>query len=164
MKTLDKAAVLDALRADLQDALDVMVQAARTARAAATHEEMKPENDKDTRGLEAGYLAGAQAARAAEMRRALAELAALQPRAFAEDERIAAMALVEIEHADTGQRQRLFLCPEGGGKKLVVDGVEVQVVTPRSPLGDALVGKRRGDVVEMTAGGKTREIEILDVA
>ena len=39
----------------------------------------------------------------------------------------------------------------------------VQVVTPRSPLGLALLGKRAGDDGVVTVAGKVRELSIVSV-
>ena len=68
---MDRATAKKALVATLVEKLDNelanMKRAAKDAREAATHEEAKPENDKDTRALEASYLAGAQAARVREL-------------------------------------------------------------------------------------------------
>lgn len=160
-----KVALLELLRAELQAALDVMETAAHTARAAATHEEMKPENDKDTRGIEAGYLAAGQSARAAELRRALQELGVCSPRSFSDQDAVAPLALVEIDEEVKGRpaRLRVLLVPWGGGLKLRASGGEVQVVTPQSPLGQALIGKRRGEIVELSAAGRLRELEIVAV-
>jgi hypothetical protein len=161
----EKAELLRLLRAELTAALEVMVAAAHTARAAATHEEMKPENDKDTRGLEAGYLAAGQSARAAELRKALQELAAAAPRSFGPGEAAGPLALVEVEEElkERAVATRYFLSPWGGGLKLKGKAGEVLVVTPQSPLGQALLGKRAGDVVELAAGGRLRELAIRAV-
>lgn len=164
MPAVDKSALLATLRDDLQRALDVMLHAARSAAEAATHEESKPENDKDTRGLEQSYLARGQAARAAELKGALAQLASLEPRAFGPDERVSALALVEVVDLDSDAKERFFVSPFGGGLKVSVGGVEVKVVTAQSPIGDALIGKRVGDLVEVTAGGRVRELEIVGVS
>jgi hypothetical protein len=40
----------------------------------------------------------------------------------------------------------------------------VQVVTPPSPLGRPLMGKRTGDEVEIQVGERTREMEIVRIA
>ncbi len=164
MSAIDKRALLDELIRDVAAALEAMERAADVAHAAATHEEMKAENDKDTRSIEAGYLAGAQSARAAELRRTLAALRATRPRAFADGDAVDATAIVElVDDGPPAKRQQVFVSPHGGGLKARVAGVEVQVVTPRSPLGDALMGKRAGDVVELHAGGRVRELEIVSV-
>jgi hypothetical protein len=159
---IDKVALLAKLRDDLERDVAVMEKAASTAHDAATHPEMKPENDKDTRGIEAGYLAGAQSLRALEMRRMLDKLRALKARPFNHDDAVDDTALVELAD-DKGARRFVFICPFGAGMKAKLDGVEVQVVTPESPLGEAVVGKRAGDVVEMNAGGRVRSLEIVAV-
>jgi transcription elongation GreA/GreB family factor len=159
--SLDKRAVVVAIRSELSRALTTMVAAAQTAREAATHEEMKPENDKDTRSLEAGYLAGAQAARAKELQRALQVLDALP---LGAKSRVEAGALVAVRDPATRRRSTLFIAPAGGGLRVVVDGTEVQVVTLESPLGDALAGQAAADEVEVERGGRTELLEIVAVS
>lgn len=56
----------------------------------------------------------------------------------------------------------LYVAAHGGGSALA-DG-RVQVVTPTSPLGRALVGRAAGDVCEVAAGGRTRVLELVEVA
>jgi transcription elongation factor GreA len=40
---------------------------------------------------------------------------------------------------------------------------DVAVVSPQSPLGQALLGRRKGDVVEYQAPGGTLKVEIVDI-
>ena len=61
----DKQAIIDRLVEKLQSEAEALVRAAQAAHEAATHEESRAEDHHDTRGLEASYLAGAQAQRAA---------------------------------------------------------------------------------------------------
>lgn len=159
----DKKALLAQLVQELEEALEVMQTAAQSAHHAATHEEMKPENDKDTRGLEAGYLAAGQSARAAELQQALRGLKEVEPRRFSPDEPISALALVELEDLDNETRIWVLVSPFGSGRKLRLQNQEFQVASARSPLGDALIGKHVGDEVEFSAGGRLREFEIRDV-
>jgi transcription elongation GreA/GreB family factor len=44
-----------------------------------------------------------------------------------------------------------------------VEGVEVQIVTPQSPVGQALLGRQAGDVVDVRVKGVVREYEVLEV-
>jgi transcription elongation GreA/GreB family factor len=147
-----------ALIAHLSTELDSLEKAHRATLAGATHDEAKPENDKDTRALEQSYLARGQAARVEEQRAAIAEVAAFAPKAFA-DRPAAVGALVTVE--DEGEEATMFLAPAGGGVSLAAG--KVQVVTPRSPLGRALLGKRTGDDTEVTVAGKTRTLSIVRV-
>lgn len=156
-KALTKDVVVDALRASLARDLEAVDAAAHATREASTHEEAKPENDKDTRAIEAGYLAGAQAARAAEIKRQLHDVERADPRSF---------ALLFISESVREQETRLvvLLSPWGGGQKVSVDGTVVQVVTPQSPLGAALKGKVAGDDVDFAAAGRVRALSILAVS
>ena len=144
------------LRAVLEQTLATLQAAHAAAREGATHEQAKPENDKDTRAIEQSYLARGQAMRIEALQ---AGLAALGTMSLAEGEVGRVGALVEAE--EDGEPVTFFLAPEGGGTRL--EG-GVQVVTPASPLGRALLGKRAGDEVELKLAGKTRVLELLDVS
>ncbi len=154
--TITKVDVVAALRSSLARDLGAVDAAAHAAREASTHEEAKPENDKDTRAIEAGYLAGAQAARAAELKRQLQEVERVDVRAF---------LLLSLTEVVQGKDSRLLvlLSPWGGGQKVSVDGVNVQIVTPQSPLGAALKGKSAGDDVEVPVAGRVRCLSIVSV-
>ena len=161
MKPIDKRALIQALRAQIAEEVAVAARAARDAAAAATHEEAKPENDKDTRGLEASYLARGQAARVSELELSDNALQFLPVRDFGAGDAISAGALIEVATEDA--RSVYFLAPAGGGMRAVVDGVEGQVVTPEAPLGQALLGHEAGESVEIRLRGARRELEILEV-
>jgi len=151
------------LRAELLAVVEQALEAARGAYAAAiegaTHPEARAENDKDTRGLEQSYLARGQAQRVAELEAGVANVAAMALRRFGAGDPVASGALVGVEEG--GARTHYFVAPAGGGSVLAGD---VQVITPVSPLGRALAGKRIGDEVELKIGGKARELEIIDLA
>lgn len=155
---LDKAALRDELVARLSHELDALERAHRAVMEAATHEEAKPENDKDTRALEQSYLARGQALRVESLREAVVACAALTTRAITS--RAALGALIRVD--DEGVARTLYLAPNGGGVTLA--GGEVQVVTPGSPLGRALMGRAAGEVAEAEVSGKTREIEVVSLA
>src|SRR5690349_9838205 len=135
-----KLALREELVTALSNDLATLERAQQASIEGATHEEAKPENDKDTRALEQSYLARGQASRVEELRTAVLEVQRMTVRAFADDEPIAIGALVTIEEVEReDERKTLWIAPQGGGTRLG-QGV-VQVVTPRSPLGAALLGK-----------------------
>lgn len=150
-----------ALRAELIATLEATLAALEAAHAAsiegATHEQAKPENDKDTRALEQSYIARGQAQRVATLK---AGLAAVGVMSLAATEVVRVGALVVVEDED-GEETAYLLAPDGGGTKLKGG---VQVVTPASPLGGALVGKREGDELELTLGGKRRQLTVAAVS
>ncbi|MCA9555143.1 MAG: hypothetical protein KC933_34240, partial [Myxococcales bacterium] len=79
---MDKVALLAQIRAALEAELAAITASAADARSAATHEDAKPENQYDTRGLEASYLAGAQAGRAQDLAARIANLEFIQLKAY----------------------------------------------------------------------------------
>ncbi len=155
----DKAALKTELLAALTRTLDALEQAHADAAEGATHAEAKPENDKDTRAIEASYLARGQAMRVEALRTGVAALKAMPTTALSDDT-VMLGALVEVEEAES--TLRFFLAPEGGGSKLARG--TVQVVTPSSPLGQALLGRGEGESFELTLGGRKRELTITSVA
>ncbi|MGE0871531.1 MAG: GreA/GreB family elongation factor [Kofleriaceae bacterium] len=153
-----KPALRDELLAILQEALSTAQRSHAAAIDGATNEESRAENEKDTRGLEQSYLARGQAKRVAELEAAISELEAWVVRSFTAHDRIAISALVTID--EDGAVQRLFLAPHGGGS--VLSGA-THVVSPSSPLGRALLGKRIDDEVELELPGRARAFTITSI-
>jgi transcription elongation GreA/GreB family factor len=151
-----KTELLALLRAELASA----EKAHRATIAGATHEESKPENDKDTRALEQSYLARGQAARVEELRAALAEVESMSVVAVGVAERARLGASVVVSD-DAGRTTTYWVAAHGGGSRLAEGAV--QVVTPRSPLGRAVVGKMAGDEGEVVIAGKSRTVKIVSV-
>jgi len=158
---MDKASVLAALRARLAHDFRTAAQSQQRTQLGATHEESRPENDKDTRALEASYLARGQAQRVAELEAALRTLAALELKPIAADAAIALSALVLVE--DHSGLTTYFISPTGGGLDLDVTGNRVLVVTPQSPIGRTLLGRRSGDSIEVRTPRGLHEYEIVGV-
>jgi transcription elongation GreA/GreB family factor len=158
-----KAALKTELSALLRRDLAAAESAHRATVAGATHEEARPENDKDTRALEQSYLARGQAQRVEDLRAAIAEVEALALSGDARTNRVALGALVRVkeEHEERERTLTYWVAPQGGGASL--EGGKVQVVTPRSPLGKALVGRTAGDECEVVIAGKARHLEVLGV-
>jgi transcription elongation GreA/GreB family factor len=145
-----------------------MTRAALAARAAATHEESRAEDRHDTRGLEASYLAGAQAERAGQVQEALLYYERLTVRDFAPGEAVQVGALVAwvALGSQAGASRRVswtLLLPEGAGTSVRVEGAGVQVVRPQSPLGQALLGLRVGDRFELETPRGEQECEVQAV-
>lgn len=136
--------------------------AAQSTYDIATNEESKAENKYDTRGLEASYLAGAQAERVADIKATLASYENLNIRTFSEDDKIALSALVEI--CSNGKNSLVLLMPKGGGQNIEFENQQIQVITPLSPLGKNLIGKEVGDVIQVTTADKIREYEITKIS
>jgi transcription elongation GreA/GreB family factor len=148
------------LKRELLEQLEHQLASARAAHAAATEgaisDEARPENDKDTRGLEQSYLARGHAQRVADLETALTVVAAMS---VAPMQKVAVGALVIVEEDD--RERALFVAAHGGG--LVIGG-DVTVVTPTAPIGRALHGKVADDDCELVAGGAQRTLAIVEVS
>jgi transcription elongation GreA/GreB family factor len=159
---MDKRDLVRALCALLEQEIARAVETAERARAGAVHEEARPENDKDTRALEASYLARGQAQRVVDLQQALKLVTFMEVRAFGPDDAVGLSALIELESGD--EQRWVLLAPAGGGRKLAADGGgSVDVVTPESPLGRALAGRYQGDEFTLRTGNRAKEFVILAV-
>ena len=161
MPPVSKPELLAKLKHALEAELAVAERVARETAEAANHPEAKPDSDKDTRKIELSYLAAGQAARARELESGVALVGTLPVTPFAEGAPIRAGALVTLEVGD--KTQRVLVSPAGGGLKLDDDGGAINVVTPQSPLGRALLGKTQGDEFELAVAGRTSEVVIVGV-
>jgi Transcription elongation factor, GreA/GreB, C-term len=162
LDSIDKTRVLAALRTRLEQELHAAFEAQQRTREGATHEESRPENDKDTRALESSYLARGQAQRVLTLSTELTSLNGVELRRFGAGAGIALSALLAL---DDGERLAIcFLASAGGGLELEVEGVAIQVVTPQSPLGRALLGQRAGDDIEVPTPRGLREYSIAELA
>lgn len=158
---MDKAVLLSHIISRLEADHALLLQAAKTAHAAATHEENIPDNKYATLGLEASYLAQGQANRAQEILAALKAFRQLTLQEFAAESAIRLTALVQLED-DEARKRLVFLGPAAGGLRLEFEQEEIMVVTPASPLGRGLLGKQCGDLVTVKTG-VVREYEIVSV-
>ncbi|MFJ3073206.1 transcription elongation factor GreAB [Pseudomonas sp. NPDC087029] len=147
---MDKATLLSGIIAALEADMEVLRRAAQTAYETATAEENIAENKYDTLGLEASYLATGQARRTAEIRQALLTYQQLLLRDYDPARGVQVSNLVTLEDEDGGQRL-LFLGPEAAGLKIGEGDGLVTVITPRSPLGQLLVGRKIDDEVSLGA-------------
>lgn len=158
---MDKKKLIQAIMEQLEKDLSALKAAAMETYAAATGEESQPENEYDTRALEASYLAGAQSQRVAQVEESMMLYKQLEPRHFDDSSPIGPTALVDLDLE--GKKSLVFITPASGGMTLKYEGTPVQVLTPKSPLGEALVGLKTGDVATVDKDNRTLEYEILKV-
>jgi transcription elongation GreA/GreB family factor len=86
---------------------------------------------------------------------------AMTERAFTPAEPISLGALVTAEEED--HVRRFFIAPLGGGLVLTDATGEITVLTPTSPIGRALLGRRIDDDCEVSAGGQVRMLTVTGV-
>ena len=158
---MQKARLIQQIIANLSDSLALLEKAARASHAEATHESSKAESKYDTRGLEAAYLAGGQARQAKEILDSINLYRALPVRDFIPAEPIDLTALVELDV--DGTRALFFIGPRNGGLEIDCQRKEITVITPQSPLGQHLVGKKAGQRWTAKLGGSLTKYHIVSV-
>jgi transcription elongation GreA/GreB family factor len=158
---MNKRALIKKIVARLTDELEVYFRAAQASRAEATHEQSKAENKYDTRGLEASYLAHGQSRQAAEIQGAIAAFEKLDARTSKAGEPIDVGAFVELELS--GERTAYLIGPRAGGTEVLHEKREVLVITPQSPLGEQLLGRKQGDVLKLKLAGAQNQYQITAV-
>ncbi len=156
-KKLLIAKLIELTKANLQSAYE----AAQNTYEIATNEENKAENKYDTKGLEASYLAGAQAERAADIKATLASYESIIIKNYSDDSKIALTALIEISNGN--KNKLVLLMPKGGGQIIEFDQKQIQVITPESPLGKNLIGKELGDIIELSSGEKKVNYKVISL-
>lgn len=160
---MDKAALVAQLTEKLRQQQQLTRRAEGDARDGARDLATPQEKREDARhALEFGALAKAHEKRLRQLAGDLEELDALRLRDFGPHEPIALGALVEIEDDDGHEGRTFILLPVGAGTELTGpdgDGL-ISVVTPASPIGRAVMGRRLGDGVDVTLQNEPRAFTI----
>jgi transcription elongation GreA/GreB family factor len=162
---MDKTFLIEQLATRLRASLSVARKTEQVAAAEVREGATPAEKREDARvAVESSMLAGAEAVRADRTLLELSTLAKFRPPAFARSARIALGAVVEVE--DGAEGQTFFLAPVGAGIELSGpdgDGF-LSVVTPLSPIGKAVLGRRVGDTIEVEVRGEAHEWTITYVS
>lgn len=135
---------LGQLRQEMQGAID----AAQQAHDGATHEQSRAETQYDTLGLEHAYLAHGQSKRIDDLQTAIVRLENWQVADFQLEDEIYLGAIVTLLNPPSSTLT-VFLTPAGGGIKVAN---HIQLLTPDSPLGQALLGLQVDDVCRLSNG------------
>lgn len=170
---MDKQFLVEQLTSRLRESAAVARKAGQAAEEEARDGATASEKRENARvALEYSGLARGQKDRA---NRTVVELAALEtfrpPARLPPRGPVSLGAIVEVEMErqddDTQEFQgrTFFLAPVGAGIELTGPGGDgfLSVVTPVSPVGKAVLGKRVGDTIEVTVKGEPREWTITFV-
>ncbi|MEA2068001.1 MAG: hypothetical protein U9P12_02260 [Verrucomicrobiota bacterium] len=132
-----KRTILNAILKELEVELARLGGANEQASIGAMHSAPNAEKQRDTTGFEAAYLAHGYSMQCNALAKQIEELKSLEVEGFSGQE-IDVGALVEVEM--NGETDLYMLLHCGGGSEVTVDGRLITVVTPGSPLGNALMG------------------------
>ena len=160
---VDKVRILSLLRERLDAELRSITSSQSAAQEGAVHEETRQEDPKDTRAIEAQYIARGLAERVETLREHVAALARLELTRFGPDDPVDLTALIVVEE-ETGRRATYFFVPVAGGERLELDGTSVLTLTPQSPLGASLMNHRLSDEVVLGRPGRQAAGRIVSLA
>jgi transcription elongation GreA/GreB family factor len=162
---MDKKILVEQLGERLRESASVARKAGRAAADEAREGATPAEKREDARvALEQGNLARGQNERAQRVAAELSTLEIFRPGPLPANGPVALGAVVEVE--DEAQGRTFFLAPVGAGIELTGPGGDgfLSVVTPQSPVGKAVLGRRVGDTIEVMVQGEPREWTITYVA
>lgn len=155
---MSKSHFLDQILAQLEAEFAMQTKAAQLAHNEAISEESRPKSKYDTHGQEAAYLAQGQARLADEVGESIKVYRNCVFPAYQPTDPISIGALVEITSAE--QTTRFLLGPKSGGLELSdPPNNPVNLITPQSPLGRQLIGKRIGDSISLP--GKASNLQTI---
>ena len=143
----DKRKLHSLLLETLKTELNATLSAAETAKEGATHEEAVAKSKYDTHGLELSYLAGSQFERARLVESKIALLTNSLFKDFDEDDEIEVGALVFLQ-GKAPKPQAYLISNLGAGLDLILQNERILVISPESPLGEALIGLYLGDMID----------------
>ncbi len=146
---MNKSHVIQALINELQHSLSRMKAANAQAKENATDSESRAETKWDTSGLEASYLARGYAKQFEDTVKQLEILRNLELASLPADQ-VALGSLVQVQTGD--YRDWLFVLPCCGGMEVNMEGTDVTIITPESPLANQLMQKTVGAAYR-TPGG-----------
>jgi len=159
---MNKNTLLKRIISTLQDELERAVQAVQDAHAVSTDEANIPENKYDTLALEASYLEHGQSQRMIELEEALKAFSTLRLRKLTPASVIQLSGLISLE-SDSGEENLFFFGPAAGGIEVIYRNKVITIITPGSPIGKAVLGKKTSDTVEICVAGQTKKQTIKQI-
>jgi transcription elongation GreA/GreB family factor len=138
--------------------LEAVERVSTVTREEVTSDETRSEGKYDTRATEASYLARGQAWRIAELRQLVAwcsQLSGAPP-----SERRACLGSLLLAEAATSSLY--FLAPVGG-TRVRVQGKTVRLVSPQSPIGQALLGLEIDDETHFESPTGPQSLVLLEL-
>lgn len=140
---MQKRDIVQTIIAVIEEELASATRSAKETADEATDDESRPENKYDTRGLEASYVASAQAYYAKDLLEALQAYRNLSLNDSKANHGTIAIGSLVTTLSSSG-REQFFIGPARGGLEIGSAENPITVLTPASPLGSKLIGKSLG--------------------
>ncbi|MCB9026725.1 MAG: GreA/GreB family elongation factor [Bdellovibrionaceae bacterium] len=144
----------------LDELLRKINQELKTLASAETKEEENLSEIDEGNHKPASYLEGAQVKRMKELSETIEAIKHTD--VSKKSEKVIMGSLVEAD-VDGEEQKSFFVLPAASGEKIVIEKKNTFVVTPNSPIGQRLMGKKIGDYFDLPVGSKVHEYEIIDL-
>ena len=155
IQPIEKIAILEALANKYRDMMRNAEKERADAQSEANSHVGAMESRYDTFKEEAQYLAQAHTMRVYELESGVQKLESLltvvRSGGMQGDRRVKLASVVLIE-GDDGKETLLFVAPFGGGEAMSIGGRSCRVITPSSPLGQAIMNRLEEDEIETPLG------------
>ena len=161
MDNPEKKSIIALIQEELAEMKETALRSAAEARN-GMHLGSDRTRTRGERGVmnEQAYLIAAQMKQVEQchdLMRALSELDLSTAR------RVRPGALIDVEDAGNGGLTTYFMVPGGMGRTLAFGERRINLVSPDSPLGRALLDRRRGNMVELQLPAGSRSLRILGI-
>ena len=159
---MNKSELFQTILLELENLHQGAVAAAQRAIETATDKASEAEIKYDTFGLEASYLAHGQSKRVAECETDLITFKKLKVTGHLPEDPVSIGSLVNIED-EKSAHQLVFISPVAGGLKVQYKQNVINLVTPSSPIGKAIMLSKLGDEIEVSPGEEKKYYQITDI-
>ena len=160
---INKKHLIELIINSLQHDLAKATMAAKEAHAAATNDQSVAETQYDTLAIEAGYLAEGQSRRIIEIKSSIKIFKnMLTTLTLSESNSMVANIGCLIQLAgDEPLAHWFFLAPSAGGLRIPLEQQHITLITPQSPMGEALIGKEEGEDIDIGFSRKLAQDYII---
>lgn len=164
---MTKITILSQLIAHLELKLGEAIHSAKQAHLDAINDQSKAETQYDTLAIESAYLAEGQSKRVSDYQQQLIYLKQAvhqvngTPSNSSPQSTVNLGSLVLVEQHDV--QQYFFILSVGAGFTSALDTLKVTVISPHSPIGQALLGAQVNDEVQVSLGGSSLSYCIVSV-
>jgi transcription elongation GreA/GreB family factor len=157
-----KRYIIEQLVGRVQEGVDQLASAAASSRHDAIEAEGRMQTRYGSAKEEHGYLADGLNMR---VQQRAGEVARLRSLSIPENNFIVQQgSLVRLEDVEGKRFVDYILLPCCGGEQVQVDGNDVMVVTPESPMGSAMLGLDIGEPFSVALGNGTKNYRVANVA
>lgn len=157
-----KNIIIKKLKEQVTKELKELKNASQSSMELVKSGDLKSDGKYDTRGTEAGYLAGAQAKRVHELELELELIDKIPTKNLDSTDEISIGALIELESNKI--TRTYFLSTTGAGTMIKINDAVILVISAFSPIGSSCIGLKLNDEFELEVKDSSRIYKIKNIS